>query len=378
MNNIDFPALIKSLDQAILASSGTNSLDEILKLLLIKLYDEIDNKNKYFNQKKFSNPSKFLKQACKAYPNIIENTQFKLNTSVLNICLEKIKDLNIFSQNAEIFDTAIEYLLPHTHRGSRGQFMTPRHITSEIISMLSPKTTNTLIDPACGSGGFLEYSILFQPPLNRESYTKNKIFGIDYDNNMARIARLVCLRVGRAESNITTGNSLTTKTKDFDIVVSNPPYGGKILEKEILHDFNLARNARGDMKPTSRHILFLEKCIDITKPGGKIALILPQGALNNSGMDNVHNHLFNNCRILAIISLPSNTFMPHTNVKTCIVILQRFKTKKNNYDVFMEVSKKSGKDLKGKIIFKNGKIDHDITKIRKDFLNFVKDQKIEW
>ncbi len=377
----DAARLVKFLDQKILASSGVDSLEEIIKMFLIKLFDEIRNDNKYFKDAKFDNTNKTLLIASKEYPGIVAEKKFLLDEKVLHNCLAEVSKVTLFKESSEAFDTAIEYLLPHAHRGSRGQFMTPRHICQEVIKLLAPKVGESFLDPACGSGGFLEHAILFQSPKSRSEYANKRIHGSDYDEKMTRLARLTCLKNSKTDGNIRVENSLSKEDREnfYDIVVSNPPYGGKITDSEVLKSFSLSKDSKGKTKQTDKHILFLEKCIRLAKPGGKICIILPQGILNNARMERVHAYIFKTCRVIGVISLPQSTFMPHTNVKTSILVLKKWKGKNlEDYNVFMNISKKSGKDKKGKLIVKNNKIDHDFDNIQEKFKIFIKEEKLSW
>ena len=373
--------IVNSLDQKILADSGVDSLEEILKIFLLKLFDEIKNNNRYFQARKFDNANKMLQVATKEYPNITLSNKFLLSDKVLEECLNEISHLNLFNEGSDTFDAAIEHLLPHVHRGNRGQFMTPRYICREIINFLSPKMTDSLFDPACGSGGFLEHAILFQNKENRTNYTLKRIHGSDYDEKMTRLTRLSCLKNAKLEGDIKTENSLKKNTNKnlHDITVSNPPYGGKITDIDTLNKFELSKNKQGIPKPTDKHILFIEKCITSTNQGGKICIILPQGVLNNSRMEKVHEYIYKTCRVIGVVSLPQNTFMPHTNVKTSILILKKWdKDFKEDYRVFLDISQKSGKDKKGRILYKNKMIDHDLNEILKKLKIFLTNEKIDW
>lgn len=377
----DITQIVKSLDQKILASSGVDSLEEIIKIFLIKLFDEIKNDNKYFKARQFETANEILLKASKEYPGITMGSKFLIDKKVLSDCLTEISHVTLFKESSKVFDTAIECLLPHVHRGSRGQFMTPRHLCTEMVKLLAPKVDESFLDPACGSGGFLEHAILFQSPSSRIKYTKDYIHGSDYDERMTRLARLVCLKNAKTEGNITVENSLSKKGNEsvYDIIATNPPYGGKITDPEVLQVYELSKDKKGNTKPTDKHVLFLEKCVRLAKPGGKICIIVPQGVHNNARMEKVHSHIFKTCRLVGVISLSQNTFMPHTNVKTSILILKKWEGKEeDDYKVFMEISHKSGKDKKGKLLFKGEKIDHDFDRIQKEFRFFLREEKIDW
>lgn len=374
----DLVKIIKKLDHTILANTGIDSLDEILKLLLVKLYDE-KHKNELNLQEEdaevvYKKTSKLLKKAQNKWIEA-HKEEILLTPQVLKVCMKELSSVEIFKTDMEIFDAAIEHLLPHTFRGNRGQFFTPRHVIKEIISMLAPRADESILDPACGSGGFLEYAILHQG--KKEDYAKKKVHGADYDTRLAKVARLTTLVASNTQVNIRCLNTISDQSLmgEFDIVICNPPYAGKITDQKVLEKFELAKNGKGKIAVTPRHILFLEKIIKATTPGGRIAVIMPQGVLNNTGMEKVHQFIFQNTRICAVVSLPQNTFMPHTNTKTSILILQKWKTKKlSDYPIFMAVSKKIGKDRKGKVVKKNGKIDHDLMRITQCFQKFKKNK----
>jgi type I restriction enzyme M protein len=131
------------------------------------------------------------------------------------------------------------------------------------------------------------------------------------------------------------------------------------------------------------------------KPGGRMAIVLPQGVLNNTGMEYVREYLFDKARILAVVGLHGNTFKPHTGTKTSVLFLQKWGGKSGellkDYPIFMAVSKKAGKDNSGDYIYKkdaNGNyihdqkgrkiLDHDLDEIAEAFFDFAKKQKFNF
>ncbi len=139
----------------------------------------------------------------------------------------------------------------------------------------------------------------------------------------------------------------------FNILLSNSPFAGEIIEERLLKNYHLAKNDKGKMRhKMERHILFIERSLDLIKPGGRLAIVLPQGVLNNTNMEYVRDYLLDQARILAVVGLESNTFKPHAGVKTSLVFLQKWQAKdlaaeaqaKADYPIFMATSKKSGKN----------------------------------
>ena len=222
-----------------------------------------------------------------------------------------------------------------------------------------------------------------------------RIFGIDFDKAAVRVARTLNLIAGDGGTNVLELNTLDfarwserandekwnernsagfgelTKLRqkrndnhlfNFDIVMANPPFAGDIKESRILSQYELALNSDDELKDSvDRHILFLERNIDFLKPGGRMAIVLPEGLLNNPSQQYVREYLFDRVRLLAVVSLDENTFKPHTGTKTSVVFVQKWSEpddnicpRKENYDVFFAVSERSGKDRSGNYTyFKN-------------------------
>ena len=190
-------------------------------------------------------------------------------------------------------------------------------------------------------------------------------------------------------------NKNNFKYFDFDVLLSNPPFAGEIKESLLLRDYDLAKNDKGKLRnKMERHILFIERSLDLIKPGGRLAIVLPQGVLNNTNMEYVRDFLLDKARILAVVGLDGNTFKPHAGVKTSILFLQKWKENQEipkDYDIFMAVSKKSGKDNSGDYIYKKDAsgnyvhdpkgrkiLDHDLDEIADGFLRFAKEQKFSF
>ncbi len=238
-------------------------------------------------------------------------------------------------------------------------------------------------------------------------YVKEKVFGIDFDKKAVRVARMLNLIAGDGHTNVLQLNSLDferwrenirdedwqdvyfegwkrikklrAKTKEgenrffnFDIVMANPPFAGDIKESRILHRYELAKkpNEKSQNKPSKkksnekfqskvgRDILFIERNLNMLKPGGRMAIILPQGRFNNSSDKYIREFIAEQCRILAVIGLHGNVFKPHTGTKTSVLLVQKWDDKlcprKEDYPIFFATMTKPSKDNSGeKIYLKN-------------------------
>jgi len=181
-------------------------------------------------------------------------------------------------------------------------------------------------------------------------------------------------------------------------VMTNPPFAGNITQPEILGTFDLAY--KGDsskhnrVNRLTRDVLFIERCLRFLKPGGRMAIVSPQGNLNNTNAEYVRKFIGDKARVLAIVGLHVNTFKPFTGTKTSIIFLQKWRNEDeitDDYPIFMGASEKPGKDNSGSYIFKkksdgsylldgNGKpqVDHDLDDIAEAFVRFAQGQGLDF
>ena len=189
-------------------------------------------------------------------------------------------------------------------------------------------------------------------------------------------------------------NKRTFHYLNFDVLMTNPPFAGEIKDQGLLRQYFFGKKKGKLINKIERHILFIERTLDMLRPGGRMAIVLPQGVLNNTQMQYVREYLFDKARILAVVGLHGNTFKPHTGTKTSVLFLQKMDEKEESpkdYPIFMAVSKKGGKDNSGDYIYKkdaNGNyvhdtkgrkvLDHDLDEIADGFIKFAEEQKLEF
>ena len=372
-----------------------------------------------------------------------EHSAFELSDSHLAVCVSSLQDIKLFNSNLQVVDEAFEYLVSKSAKGEKGQYFTPRHVIDMCVKMLNPQSGEYMIDTAAGSCGFPVHTIfkltgtLFTnaeiPEQDKEHVLK--VFGIDFDEKTVRVARTLNLIAGDGETNVLHLNTLDyerwddsternsswgrtygdgfdrlkalrteqdeNKSFGFDILMANPPFAGDIKESRILHQYNLTfkQNGKAHTK-VGRDILFIERNLDFLKPGGRMAIVLPQGRFNNTSDKYVREFIAERARILAIISLHGNTFKPHTGTKTSVLFVQKWNDdpsagplcrKADNYSVFLAVSEKGGKDNSGDYIFlensdgqhkldKNGHliVDHDLHNHNEELPDGITEAFIEW
>ena len=366
-----------------------------------------------------------------------DDETFELSDSHLSICMSSLQDIKLFNSNLQIIDEAFEYLVNKSAKGEKGQYFTPRHVIDMCVKMLNPKPGEYMIDTAAGSWGFPVHTIfqftgqLFTdeeiPEKNKQDILK--VFGIDFDEKTVRVARTLNLIAGDGESNVLHLNTLDferwkerteninwfstygegfrrleklrAKRKDnklfnFDILMANPPFAGNIKEGPLLHQYELSFNAKGEVKSeVGRDILFIERNLDFLKPGGRMAIVLPQGRLNNTSDKYIREFIAERGRILAVVGLHVNTFKPHTGTKTSVLLVQKWDDelcpKVEDYPIFFVVSEKGGKDNSGDYVYvqnstggrkldKNGHliVDHDLHNQGGELPAGIAEAFIEW
>ncbi len=335
-----------------------------------------------------------------------EDSQFELSDSHLAVCVSSLQDIKLFNSNLLVIDEAFEYLVIKTAKGDKGQYFTPRHVIDMCVLMLNPKREEYMIDTASGSCGFPVHTIfqstdrLFTNTVISERDKNHilKVFGIDFDERAVRVSRTLNLIAGDGETNILHLNTLdyerwkdrTEKDKNwintygrgferlaklrlekgddkkfkFDLLMANPPFAGDIKESRILHQYELAFKNNKSQTQVGRDILFIERNLNFLKPGGRMAIVLPQGRFNNVSDKYVRKFISQQARILAVVGLHSNTFKPHTGTKTSVLFVQKWNEdpkvgplcpRKEDYPIFFAVSDSGGKDNSGDYIYlKNG------------------------
>ncbi|MEI6154723.1 MAG: N-6 DNA methylase [Deltaproteobacteria bacterium] len=307
-----------------------------------------------------------------------DESKIMLTPSHLSICISSLQDVKLFNSNLDVIDEAFEYLINKSSKGEKGQFFTARYVIDMCVKMLNPKENETMIDTAAGSCGFpvhtifhvweqilkdegLDKSHLFtleSKPVRCVDYVQEKIFAIDFDEKAVRVGRTLNLIAGDGQTNVLHLNTLDWErweenTKDetwldiynegwkklkklriekdnnrdfgFDILMANPPFAGDIKESRILSKYELGKNANGKYQNNvGRDILFIERNLDFLKPGGRMAIVLPQGRFNNSSDKQIREFIAERCRILAVVGLHGNVFKPHTGTKTSVLLVQKW------------------------------------------------------
>ena len=421
--------------------SPEQALDETIKILFLKIFDE---KNKKFefkispteyknvldgkNDQDFSDRLRDLQQGTfDFFSNLFEKGEkIKLKNSTLGFVVNKIQNIDLLNSSNDVKGLAFQKFIHTSQRVGRGQFFTPEQVINLCVEIIQPQADEIVLDPACGSGGFLS-SALKYVSINQtdraKKFAKENIYGIEINRTAAKIAKMRMILDGDGFSNIaqhdslsewssldlelnrTNGKANKTYQNFFDIILTNPPFGtqGRIADKSVLRNFDLGYKwdeVDGTYIKTNEQlngqvpeILFIERCLKFLKPGGRMAMVLPNGDFENSSLAYLRHYIAGIAEVFAVIKLPQETFIPSgTGVKTSIIFLN----KKNGEDVikkifFSQVTKLGYSGNKnGSLIYRKDEIgntiknkvgglqiDEDISDVISSYLKFKSKQTLE-
>ena len=313
------------------------------------------------------------------YSRYMKDAVFAIPTGTLLTEATSIIDgMHIKDQNLDTKGDIYEYLLSELKTsGKNGQFRTPRHIIQMMVELLDPKIGETICDPACGTAGFLvnAYQHILKNNTSEDlikidedgnpynfkgdklspdefKFLKNKsLYGYDFDQTMVRISLMNLMMHGISNPKIDQTNTLSMRYSqhpNFDVVLANPPFKGSINKDELSDDFSI--------NTSKTEILFLELMYNILTIGGRCAVIVPQGVLfgNSKAHKSIRQKLLEDCRLDAVISMPSGVFKPYAGVSTGILIFTKGEPTENVWFYDMEAD---GYSLDDKRTFIDGKGD---------------------
>ena len=337
----------------------TEAFDELAKLLFIKIRDEKrlpPNGEPYVFQIKthelpesVANRIKGLYQEAKEQAPDVFTEDIRADDSRLFSVVNHLQGINLNATELDVKGVAFERFLGSYFKGDMGQYFTPRELVEFIVEMVAPNHEERVLDPACGSGGFLLQAMdhIFKQAskfytlgsaehrTHWHDFAEKRLFGIEVNDSIARVAKMNMIIHDDGHSNVIGNDALVNfdilynhhrdfKKETLDLILTNPPFGAVVKKEEspYLDDYNL-----GIGKASQKtEILFLERCFDFLKwETGKLAIILPDGILNNSSLQYVRDYIEQRFQILAIVSLPQTAFSHYgAGVKPSILFLRKF------------------------------------------------------
>ncbi len=343
----------------------TDAFDELAKILFIKIRDEKKARRKgepydfqiktHETPKSVANRINRLYKDAKAQDPEVFTENIEIDENRLVSVVNHLQGISLNQTDLDVKGVAFEKFLGNFFKGETGQFFTPRQVVEFMVDMVNPDHEERILDPACGSGGFLLHAMdyirkqasEYHDKESREHYlhwhdfAEKRLFGIEVNDSIARVAKMNMIIHDDGHSNVISNDALINfdilykqhnsfEKEKFDTILTNPPFGAVVKQSEspYLDKFELGKGNQSQ----KTEILFLERCFDFLKwETGKLAIILPDGILTNSSLQYVRDYIERHFKILAVVSLPQIAFSHYgAGVKTSILFLQKFSEQEYN------------------------------------------------
>lgn len=387
-------------------ATGTNR-DEIIAQQLInivfcKIYDErFTSPNDMVNFRIGINEHKdtvkqrilnLFESVKKKYREVIDiSDEIKLSSKDICYIVGELQGFSLIESERDVVADAFETFVAGALKGGQGQFFTPRNVVKLIVNLVNPQMDKTMIDPACGTGGFLVESLRYiwlqvdkagkdynwtETALAEEKKSQaiRCINGIEKDDFLCKVAKAYMAILGDGKGGLFCEDTLE-KPSDwkqetqqqvslgkYNYLLANPPFGKdiKVIGIEKLSQYDLAYKYKkhgntfiktNKLEPhPSIQMLFLERCIKLLCDGGTMGIILPETYFHASSMQYIMQYISDGNNIKWIIDLPHNTFRPHNNAKCLAFILQ--KGERQQEYINMAVAEEIGHDHLGKPLYR--------------------------
>lgn len=386
-------------DDTVKFRAGVNEKDEAIQKRIIELFEQVKRQ----------------------YNDVIDVADaIILDAKCIKYIVGELQLYSLKDSSRDAVGEAFEIFIGPSLKGAQGQFFTPRNVVNMVIRMIDPGTQERILDPACGSGGFLVESLRYVwNKLEQQAITlgwpeaeieaeKQKIAiknfrGIDKDSFLSKVAKAYLAILGDGRGGVHCENSLDSfsnwnaKTIEdiqpgtFDVIVTNPPFGKKLSidSTEILelydlgHKWNLSSDGEfvkgAIVDKQSPQLLFIERCFDMLKPGGRMGIVLLESIFGMPKYQYIVNYIRRKAKILALVTLPEDLFQPHTHAKCCVMICQKYEVGMSletceAYDIFMSDVKWCGHDSRGNVTYTYS---NDGKKIVLDEIPLVADKYLE-
>ena len=423
---------------------------ELLKLIFCKIEDERSSEVDFYTTsrerqslnghlKVKSRIEKLFEGVRHKYETIFKpNEVIELEPRVLAYIVSQLQMWSLLDSDVDVKGKAYEEIVGSNLRGDRGEFFTPRNICRMAVEMLDPGPTDTVMDPACGTGGFLTIAMnhviqkiregearkwrdsdnpseveLLELHSRIREYANQRIVGIDINPNLVKASKMNMVMNNDGSGGLYQGNALAAPItwnaalRDRELIgkvdrlFTNPPFGSKIPidDPSILQKYDLGhvwdydegkdryyiREPRQLQKSQPPEILFIERCVEMLKPGtGRMAIVLPDGILGAPGLAYVREWILKSTRVLASIDLHPDTFQPGNSTQTSVIVLERKRDieielelavgRKQDYEVFMALANHIGHDKRGNKTFVRDAEGNEIVETKVERVRDVHDE----
>lgn len=427
--------------------SGIDSEDialDMVRIILSKIEDEASAKDEcdfHITPEEFANETarnaacirvrRLFYNVRDRYKDVFMPTEEITASNVqLAIVIAQLQQYSFMDSPHDVIGTAYEIYVASHLKGERGQYFTNRLVVNMMVKMAAPTEKDIILDPACGSGGFIltAMNYIFDNIDNSTRSTNSKevlkrnvvhqLFGIDISPKLVKIAKANMLLGKDGHGGIEHANSLDSASKlsahfnelcgieKPNIILTNPPFGSghdlRIKESNILSLYKNGHqweaSSDGDIVYSDKlnerqgiapELLFLEKCLMWVKDGGIIGIVMAKGQLDNREAFAIRKTICTQAQILAIVNLHEDTFEPFCGSKASVIFLRKQKSVPQDYRIFMAISNKVGQTSRGEAIFKkdaegnpiirNGQhiLDEDLSEIAQSYKEFQNGTLVE-
>ena len=292
-----------------------------------------------------------------------DTLMFKPHTTVEIV--KRLQPWSLRRSSADVKGGVFEDFLGKTFRDDLGQYFTPTPVINLMVGILQPTVDDVIGDPACGSARMLTHALEYvrkaeyqkevaanggnteginpdEPTPGFLRFRDNNLYGIEYSRNVMHVARVNALMNGAPHVDLKVMDALerldsvTGGIKDrpgfyeggLTMILTNPPFGSKLTNKRVLDDFaardGVTRKNGQTVRSIPQEVAFVNRCLEFLAPGGRLGIVLPDGVLANSSMQDVRDWILRWARLKAIVSLPQETFAPYgAGVKTSVLFVEK-------------------------------------------------------
>lgn len=273
-------------------------------------------------------------RAVSAYPDVFSGSRAEFPPDVAGVAriVGILGSVSLSRMPDDVKGGAYEEILRNTlEKNENQQYFTPRHVVDFMVALTSPTADDAVCDPASGSGGFLIGALNHVQRQGGDlSGFASSLRGAEVDERMAWIARINVLMHGgepRSVHHLTGAGSLSPlllvgpslRRHSYDLILTNPPFGSDMTDHDALRGFETGRGRTS----RRRGVLFVERCLELLKPGGRVAIIVDDSVLNLRANGDIRELARRDAVVEAVISLPDVAFMPYSTAKSSILVLRK-------------------------------------------------------
>lgn len=326
------------------------------------------------------------------YNEVIEVAdEIKLDDTSIKYVVGELQSYCLIDTERDVVADAFEVFIQYALKGGQGQFFTPRNVVKLMVELVKPQPNEIVIDPACGSGGFLVESMRYMWRIlekqakdygwseialeeEKKSCAIKYIKGIEKDSFLAKVTKAYMAILGDGKGGIFCEDALLKPSEwkiatqqsiglgHFDVLLANPPFGKdiKVTGDDKLKQYELAYKWKTEdgkfvktnvlKKEEAIQIIYIERCLSLLSNGGRMGLIIPETYFHAPSTKYILQFLLKGNNVMWLVDLPHNTFRPHNNAKCVVIVLQKGRPQQDMIN--MAVAEQMGHDHQGKEMFR--------------------------